>query len=179
MRIYTRGGDQGETGLLGGARVPKDAMRPEVIGTLDELNATLGLTRCESLPQPIATLLEELQRQLFDVGSELANPAKAVPAIRSIGPEDVKVLEAAIDRHEATLPPLHTFILPGGARTAAMLHVARTVCRRMERRLTSLARAEPGSISPELSAYVNRLSDLLFVLARAANAAAGVADTPR
>jgi cob(I)alamin adenosyltransferase len=179
MKIYTRGGDRGETGLLGGVRVSKDSLRPDVIGTVDELNAVLGVARCESLPPSIAAILDRIQHQLFDVGTELASPTEAVSAVRRIGAEDIGDLETAIDRHEETVSPLRTFILPGGSRAAALLHVARTVCRRMERRLTTLAHAEPEAVSADLAAYVNRLSDLLFVLARSANAAAGATDTPR
>lgn len=176
MKIYTRAGDQGETGLLGGVHVPKDAEPLEVCGDLDELNSLLGLARCEALPQEIDALLEQLQRRLFDVGA-------VVVAVESDRPEpvaaanlDVTALERAIDRFEAELAPARAFILPGGTRAAAILHLARAVCRRAERRLVGLVRGKPASRLPALVAYLNRLSDLLYILARAANAKASVPD---
>jgi cob(I)alamin adenosyltransferase len=168
MSIYTRDGDRGETDLSDGSRVAKDAARLEVCGTLDELNSWLGLVRCEPLPDEYASLLEQIQHQLFDVGAELAAGQAA------IGREDVEALEQAIDRFDAKLAPLQAFILPAGVHAAAAFHLARTVCRRAERRLVALGRSEP--VSPELLSYVNRLGDLLFVLARGVNAWSGVTD---
>ena len=176
MTIYTRTGDQGETDLLEGGRVHKDAVRLEVCGAMDELDAWLGLVRCEPLPQGAAVLLERIQRRMVDLRAGLV----AVPVVfaAAIVSGDVEAIEQAIDRYDAQLEPLGTFILPAGSRAAATLHVARAVCRRAERRLVSLARAEPAAVSPVLLAYINRLSDLLFVLARSANAQAGIADRP-
>ncbi len=179
MKIYTRTGDKGQTGLLGGPRVSKDAARLEVCGAVDELNSWLGLIRCEPLPEWIAALLEQIQHRLFDVGTELAAVTSASSASTAIGPQDVKAFEEAIDRCDEKLKPLTVFILPAGSPAAAMLHIARTVCRRAERRLVSLARIEPQAVSPDLLSYVNRLSDLLFVLARTANSEGGIADTAR
>jgi cob(I)alamin adenosyltransferase len=177
MKIYTRTGDQGETGLLGGGRVPKNAARIAVCGAFDELDAWLGLVRCEPLPEGAAALLERIQRRMVDLRAQLVTVPPA-QSIAEITPEDVEALEHAIDRYDSKLEPVNKFILPGGSRAAAMLHVARAVCRRAERELVSLARAEPPSVAPPFFAYINRLSDLLFVLARAANAQADIADTP-
>jgi len=176
MAIYTRTGDQGQTDLLGGTRAPKDSPRLEVCGDLDELDALLGLARCEPLPEGATEVLDRIQRRMVAIRAELVSPlqARADP----LGPADVERLERAIDRHDAKLEPLRTFIVPGGSRSAAVLHVARAVCRRAERRLVSLSRAEPSAVSPPLLAYVNRLSDLLFVLARSSNAQAGIDETP-
>jgi cob(I)alamin adenosyltransferase len=157
--------------------VPKDDARLEVCGPLDELNCWLGLVQCEPLPAEIGALLQQIQRRLFDVGTELVTvvtgPAKS-PGITSA---DVRSLEQAIDHYEAKLDSLDSFLLPGGSRAAALLHLARAVCRRAERRLVSLSRHEPEAVSADLSAYINRLSDLLFVLARAANGHADVGET--
>ena len=177
MTIYTRAGDQGETDLLGGVRVPKDAATLEVCGALDELNALLGLARCESLAEGTVALLEHVQHCLFGVGAELVAVASGQAGPGVVGPEDVAATEQVIDRYEARLAPVKSFILPAGCRAAALLHVARAVCRRAERQLVSLVRTQPRAVSPELLRYVNRLSDLLFVLARTANAEAHVADT--
>ncbi len=178
MTIYTRTGDRGETGLLGGVRTPKNAAVLEVCGTLDELSSLLGLVRCESLPTEIDDLLVHLQRRLFDVGVELVAAASGTTSPAVLGPADVTTIEQRIDRHEAALESTNAFILPGGCRAAALLHLARTVCRRAERRLVSCAADRPAIASPHMLGYVNRLSDLLFVLARAANAAEHVPDLP-
>jgi cob(I)alamin adenosyltransferase len=178
MSVYTRTGDDGKTDLLGGDRVPKDAARLEVCGPLDELNCWLGLARCEPLPGDIAALLERIQRRLFDAGAELVTVTANRVNSGSIGSSDVQSLEQAIDRYEAKLDSLDTFILPAGSRAAAVLHLARAVCRRAERRLVFLAGVEPEAVSADLSAYVNRLSDLLFVLARTANGHADIPDLP-
>lgn len=176
MRIYTRTGDQGETGLFGGPRVRKDVPRIEAYGTVDELNAVLGLSRAAGPPPEIDAVLLRVQHELFVLGAELASPQAGRAAIPTTEPGHVAALEADIDRFEAALAPLKEFILPAGSPAAAHLHVARTVCRRAERRVVALAAAEP--ISPTVLQYLNRLSDLLFVLARAANQAAGQADVP-
>ena len=180
MRIYTKTGDQGETGLFGGGRVPKDHLRVAAYGEVDELNAALGLALALE-PQAFACdLLETVQRDLFTIGAELAAPdpaklTKALPGPR-LGDARVAALEDAIDRAQATLAPLQQFILPGGSPKAAALQLARAVCRRAERAVVTLSR--DAGVSPAILKYVNRLSDLLFVLARAANAAAGLSDVP-
>ncbi len=176
MKIYTKTGDAGETGLYRGGRVRKDHWRIEAYGTVDELNAVLGMVRAESLPAEVDALLARVQNELFDVGAELATSQSRPEDVPSIDARAVADLEAAIDRHELTLTPLKQFILPGGASAAAGLHLARTVCRRAERRVISLAAAE--SVRGDLIVYLNRLSDLLFVLARVVNAAADQADVP-
>jgi cob(I)alamin adenosyltransferase len=176
MKIYTKTGDDGETGVFGGPRVRKDAIRIEAYGTVDELNAVLGCVRCEELPREVDALVERIQNELFDLGAELATPDPAKFGLSIVGPEQIAELEAEIDRYEAHLPPLKQFILPGGTRGASQIHLARTVCRRAERRVVTLASAE--AISPHLVVYLNRLSDLLFVLGRAVNQAAGVVDVP-
>ena len=178
MKIYTRTGDQGETGLPGGARVAKDADRLETVGTIDELNATLGMVRAELLPEDIDRLIERIQHELFAIMAELAAAGADVPGARTMGATDVRALEEAIDRYEAALEPLREFILPAGTRPAAGLQLARTVCRRAERRLITLARDQRSNVAGSLTAYLNRLSDLLFVLARAVNARAGHGDAP-
>lgn len=176
MKIYTKTGDRGDTGLFGGPRVRKDDPRIEAYGTVDELNAALGLVRCERLDGPLDALLANIQSELFNVGAELATPDPQRLGTHTIATEHIARLEAAIDQHEVKLEPLKAFILPGGTRSAALLHLARTVCRRAERRLVTLADRE--AISADLMIYLNRLSDLLFVLARWANRSAGVADAP-
>lgn len=174
MKIYTKTGDSGETGLFGGPRVRKDSPRIEAFGSVDELNAFLGLARTETLPASIDGLLARVQNELFDLGAGLATPdGRHAVAIQ---PGQILALEAAIDQFEAGLPPLRQFILPGGSRGAAALHMARTVCRRAERRLVALAACE--NIPGEPLIYLNRLGDLLFVLARAANQAASMPDVP-
>jgi cob(I)alamin adenosyltransferase len=177
MKIYTKTGDDGETGLFGGGRVRKDDPRIEAYGTVDELNAALGMARAEKLPADIDAVLAALQHDLFRVGSELSTRDPARHHIPTLTPAHIERLEQAIDRFEATLEPLKQFILPGGTRAAAGLHVARTICRRAERRLVSaMNAAEDHPISATLLIYLNRVGDLLFVLARSANAAAGEAD---
>ena len=176
MKIYTKTGDQGDTGLFGGPRVRKDHLRIEAYGSVDELNAVLGLVRSEIPPEEIDSLLKSIQNSLFNLGAELASPDPARTGVAVVGPAQVQTLERAIDLFEGRLPPLKNFILPGGCRAAAQMHLARTVCRRAERRLVALAAAE--SISGELIVYLNRLSDLLFVLARELNRASGQGDVP-
>jgi len=176
MKIYTKTGDAGETGLFGGPRVGKDAPRIEAYGTVDELNAVIGLARCEPLPAEVDRLLARVQDELFGVGAELATPDPVTQQTQFITSEHIGDLERAIDHFEAQLPPLKQFILPGGTRGAAALHLARNVCRRAERCLVRLKREEP--VSAHLLGYLNRLGDLLFVVARVANAAQDVADVP-
>lgn len=176
MKIYTKTGDTGETGLFAGPRVRKDHPRIDAYGTVDELNAVLGLVRTEPLAPGLDLLLDRVQNELFDLGAELATPDAERHGLRIIGAQQVAALEVAIDTYEGHLKPLHVFILPGGTRTAALLHLARTVCRRAERLVVLLSASE--SIANELVVYLNRLSDLLFVLARWANFDAQVSDVP-
>lgn len=177
MKIYTRKGDSGETGLRGGARVAKDHLRIEACGTLDELNAAVGLVRSGQLPEDLDHLLERLQNELFEVGAELAAPRPAAGGALTIGAGHVQSMEQEIDRLQESLPPLKQFILPAGTPAAAALHLARAICRRAERRLVTLSRSDE-QVSSHVLAYMNRLSDLLFVAARAANAQAGRPDDP-
>jgi len=175
MRIYTRTGDTGETGLFGGARVPKDALRVEAFGTVDEVNCHLGAVRAQTQDPDLGALLERLQRGLFVLGADLATPLDARPgSAQRVAAEATAALEAEIDRLEDELEPLRQFILPGGPGGAAGLHVARAVCRRAERLCVALARQEP--VNPEVLRHLNRLSDLLFVMARAACRRAGAPD---
>lgn len=177
MKIYTKTGDRGTTGLFGGARVSKAAMRVEAYGCVDELNSVLGLARAESPPADLDALLSIIQSELFDLGAELASvPGKDSALIPRLGEEAIGELERAIDAFENELAPLKTFILPGGARAAAALHFARTVCRRAERRVVALHDQEP--IRDEVIRYLNRLSDFLFVAARLVNHRMSVADVP-
>jgi cob(I)alamin adenosyltransferase len=168
-RIYTRTGDAGTTGLGDGTRVAKDHLRVAAMGEVDELNSTLGVLLTEPLPDAIATLLTDIQHDLFDLGGELS-----IPGWTAIREAHLLALEAALDAHNATLPALKEFILPGGSRTAALAHVSRTVCRRAERAVVALAAAE--TLSPLPQQYLNRLSDLLFVLSRVLNRAGGGSD---
>jgi len=176
MKIYTKTGDGGETGLPGGGRVPKDAAVTEVCGSVDELNTVLGLARAVRVPDDVDLLLDRIQNKLFDLGAEVARQGAASSAGDRIDAADVRTLEDAIDRFEQELPPLRNFILPGGTTAAAHLHFARAVCRRAERRLVGLLRDCPA-LSPEILVYMNRLSDLLFVLARLVNVRAGQIET--
>ncbi len=177
MKIYTKRGDQGETDLLGGGRVSKDCARVEAYGAVDELNACLGRCAAESTHDDLREIIQEIQSLLFDLGGTLASPNAERRTKSSIPqPEDpdVERLEAHIDALEEELEPLKRFILPGGTRAAAALHQARTVCRRAERREIALHRVEP--LSAVALRVLNRLSDLLFVMARVENRRAGVAD---
>ena len=179
MRIYTKTGDAGETGLRGGRRVPKDDARVAAYGAVDELNAAIGFAGALDPASFEGPLLDTIQRDLFAIGAELATPDPAQqPSGQAapVGAGAVEALERAIDRNEQRLEPLAQFILPGGAPKAAALHVARTVCRRAERQVVGLGRQTP--VAPAILQYLNRLSDLLFVLARAANLAAGRPDLP-
>jgi len=175
MKIYTKTGDAGDTSLFGGQRVPKDALRIEAYGTVDELNSVLGLALVEDPDKETRSALLEIQSQLFTLGADLATPRSAArKAIRRIEARDSAWLEREIDRVDAGLKPLHSFVLPGGSPLAARLHCARTVCRRAERIVVRLSRNE--DVGEAMTMYLNRLSDLLFVLARHANQAAGVAE---
>jgi len=169
--IYTGGGDGGETGLFGGGRVPKDDVRVEAYGAVDELNALLGAARAAGLRDDLDALAERLQEELFVLGADLATPpdtASREEWVVRLEESAIEALEAEIDRIDARLPPLSNFILPGGSPSGATLHLARTVCRRAERRLVTLART--SRLSDFAIPYLNRLSDLLFVMARSANA---------
>lgn len=170
VKIYTRTGDAGETGLFDGTRVSKADARVATYGDVDELNAWLGLARV-TLDAPLAGMIEQIQRDLFALGARLADPSHKIAGRvtkAAITPDDIARLEGWIDTLEADLPPLRRFILPGGSPAGGALHVSRTVCRRAERAMVAL-----GDVDPELLIYINRLSDLLFVMARAANHAAG------
>jgi cob(I)alamin adenosyltransferase len=169
-KIYTRNGDDGKTGLADGSRVAKDAARITAIGEVDELNSALGVLLADTgLPAAVDDALAPVQHDLFDLGGELSVPGHSI-----ISDAHVARLERALDALNATLPPLEDFILPGGSRGAAAAHLARAVCRRAERALATLAREE--TIPPLLLQYLNRLSDLLFVAARALNREAGHGD---
>jgi cob(I)alamin adenosyltransferase len=176
-RIYTKTGDDGTTGLIGGKRVPKDASRIEAYGAIDELNAILGIVGASPLPDRVRRILRRVQDDLFSIGADLALPAGAdrgpwgIPAIAD---GDIKALEQEIDDCEAILKPLRRFILPGGSMPGALLHLARTVARRAERRCVALARVE--HVDPQVIRYLNRLSDLYFVLARYVNQENGQAE---
>ena len=173
MKIYTRTGDAGETSLVGGSRVAKSDPHVDAYGEVDELNAWLGVVRASRVDPAVDQDLEHLQRDLFALGAQLADPAGKLAgrvAKAIIGDEDVARLESLIDRLEAELPPLRRFILAGGTPAGAALHLARTVCRRAERRMVALA----PPVDPVLLRYINRLSDLLFVLARTVNHRGGV-----
>ncbi|WP_224364318.1 cob(I)yrinic acid a,c-diamide adenosyltransferase [Hyalangium versicolor] len=176
MKIYTKTGDAGETGLFGGGRVQKDDERVDAYGEVDELNATLGLARSLSMPPELDGFLQKLQEQLFTVGAVLATPqgTKASSYIPQLKAEWVEAMEQAIDRFETELPKMTHFILPGGTQASSALHVARTVCRRAERRVVPLLRE--GMVSADVGVFLNRLSDLLFVMARVANHREGVPD---
>jgi cob(I)alamin adenosyltransferase len=178
MKIYTRTGDAGETGLFGGARIGKDDARVEAYGTVDETNSCLGVVRAMGVSATTDAALLRIQSDLFTVGAELAcAPGKeAKLKLSLVGDADIARLEGWIDDAEAPLVPLKNFVLPGGSPGAAELHRARTVCRRAERRTLSAGRA--SAIRPEIVIYLNRLSDLLFVLARFENHRANIADIP-
>ncbi len=176
-RVYTRTGDHGTTGLAGGTRIDKDSDRIRAYGTYDELGAQLGVTLSD-LPAELATVrpvLERLRHELFVAQAELATPRARTPR-HKIDTAHVQRLERDIDRFQAELPPLHSFVLPGGSHPAAQLHIGRTISRRAETELLRLHRNEP--VTPELMAWANRLSDLLFILALVANHRLGVREIP-
>jgi cob(I)alamin adenosyltransferase len=170
-RIYTRGGDRGETSLGDGSRVSKLDCRIGAYGTVDELNAQIGLALAAELPHDFRSALERVQNELFDVGADLSVPFGVGDGRLRVSDERIADLERDCDRFNANLPELKSFVLPGGTEVAARLHVARTVCRRAERE--ALATSQEVEINPLVLVYLNRLSDLLFILARAANAVGG------
>lgn len=168
-KIYTRTGDGGETGLGDGSRLAKDAPRIEMLGVVDELNSAIGILLAEPLSASVMECLTDVQHDLFDLGGEIS-----IPGYTSVSERHIARLEEVLDRFNGELQPLKEFILPGGSRAAACCHIARTLTRRAERRMVTLAAAEP--VSPLAQRYLNRLSDLLFVLCRVVNRDAGVAD---
>jgi cob(I)alamin adenosyltransferase len=173
VKIYTRTGDGGETGLYDGRRVRKSDARVAAYGEIDELNAAVGAALTDSADPDLAEMLPAIQRDLFAIGGRLADPGRQIAErVRKVtmGGEEVARLEGWIDRLESELPPLRRFILPGGSRAGAALHLARAVCRRAERRIVELG---PDEVDPDVLAYINRLSDFLFVAARAVNRRAG------
>jgi cob(I)alamin adenosyltransferase len=176
MKIYTKTGDKGDTSLFGGQRVPKDAMRIEAYGTVDELNSVLGIVLAENTSDRIAEILTSIQNHLFILGADLATPRSSdSKSIKRVQAKDAHALEKVIDALELCLKPLRSFVLPGGSPVAARIHFARTICRRAERAVVRLSRNE--DIGESITIYLNRLSDLLFVLARYANHVAGVQET--
>ncbi len=176
MKIYTKTGDKGETSLFGGQRVSKDEPRIEAYGTVDELNTVIGSARAFNENERIDAILSDLQRRLFVLGADLATPTSAAKTtVPRISGDDIASLEKQIDEIEGELSPLRAFILPGGSKTAALLHNARTVCRRAERCVVSLKRKSEAS--EESLVFLNRLSDFLFVLARFANKISKVSET--
>jgi cob(I)alamin adenosyltransferase len=177
LKVYTRTGDQGQTGLLGGQRVPKDHPRVAACGEVDELNAALGGVCAGASSADLVRLLLGVQRDLFAIGARLADPGGTIASRRAktaVPAARLRRLEKAIDTREAGLPPLRAFVLPGGTDTAAALHQARAVCRRAERSIVTLA--HEAEVDPRVMRYLNRLSDLLFVLARFENHRAGLAE---
>ncbi|HEX8618516.1 MAG TPA: cob(I)yrinic acid a,c-diamide adenosyltransferase [Thermoanaerobaculia bacterium] len=174
MKIYTRTGDEGLTSLFGGARVAKNDARIEAYGTLDELNSHVGVARSSLIPGETDAVLHQVQHDLFEIGAHLASPGTS--RFPGVDPQRIEELETAIDTMERELEPLRNFVLPAGSAPAAQLHVARTVCRRAERLVVALHDDSPATLST--IAYLNRLSDYLFVAARFANRRAGVDDVP-
>ena len=168
-KIVTRTGDAGTTGLGDGSRTTKDSLRIDAIGEVDELNSCLGVLLCEDLPDTVRTALLDVQNDLFDLGGELC-----IPGFENVVPAQLARLDTLLARHNATLSRLAEFILPGGSKAAAYAHLGRTVCRRAERAVVALSRAE--TVRPVCAQYLNRLSDLLFVLARVLNRHAGGSD---
>ena len=177
MKIYTKTGDAGQTSLFGGDRVSKDNLRIEAYGTVDELNAFLGLAVHHCISPDLTARLERVQGELFQVGADLATPAQAKTSyITRLDATPIQRLEKEMDEWETLLPPLTQFILPGGSQAGAVLHIARTVCRRAERRAVALSQRE--EINPHVIIYLNRLSDWLFMLARLANHRQNMPETP-
>ncbi len=179
MKIYTRRGDSGQTDLFGGERVGKDELRVAAYGDVDELNAALGFAIASGADPDLEATLQEIQSALFDLGASLATPDarhRKKAGVKGVAAADIDALEALIDRLEATLEPLQAFILPGGSPSASAFHVARTVCRRAERSVVRLAGLEGESVEENSVRYLNRLSDLLFVVARYENARQGIPD---
>jgi cob(I)alamin adenosyltransferase len=179
LKVYTRRGDAGDTDLFGGARVGKEDLRVEAYGAVDEANAAVGAAAAHSMHDDLRALCRDVQQCLFDLGGTLATPDaehRRKTALPAVGAADIEALERHIDAFEAELEPLKRFILPGGTPAAAAFHVARTVCRRAERRVVALHRHEPQE--PASLGFLNRLSDLLFVMARVENRRAGQGDVP-
>lgn len=176
MKIYTKTGDAGTTGLFGGPRVAKDDPRICAYGSIDELNAVIGIARASGLKEELDTILSSIQHQLFSIGAELATPNPEQHNLKWDAGSHVEEMELSIDKLESSLTPLRNFILPGGSTQAAHLHLARTVCRRTEREIVSFSRDRSVSDASHIVVFLNRLSDLLFVMARFANHQAGVTD---
>ena len=178
IKIYTKTGDDGTTGLVGGSRVKKYDARLEAYGTVDELNAAIGMLGSLNEDEEIQLLLTEIQNKLFNIGSRLASDEKGQEVTSSLAlkEEDIERIEQAIDLFESELPELNQFILPGGDKVVAQCHVARTVCRRAERRILEFS--EANSVQPELTKYINRLSDFLFVIARLSGFRRGIDERP-
>ena len=174
MKIYTKTGDKGETSLFGGKRVPKDALRIETYGTVDELNSVIGVCRSLNESKEVDAILGEIQIDLFRLGADLATPHDATASVERIQEADITRLERHIDTLDGAVEPLRSFILPGGDQAASMVHFARTVCRRAERLTVRLAHQETLGDMPII--YLNRLSDLLFVCARWINAKSHIAE---
>ena len=181
MKIYTKTGDKGETGFFGGKRVSKNHPRITAYGDVDELNAVIGVARSLNKNPQVDETLKKIQNDLFDLGAILASPDRERLGEKASGfirEEDVLFLEESMDRMDRDLPPLRNFILPGGSLLAASLHLARTVCRRAERKIVSLGEKEgSGSVEEEILRYINRLSDFFFVLARWINLKEGVSES--
>lgn len=177
FKIYTKTGDDGTTGLVGGSRVKKYDLRLESYGTVDELNASIGVIRSYDNGSDVEELLLKIQNKLFNIGSRLASDEKGKEFTDKlvVKTEDVEMLEKAIDKYHETLPELSNFILPGGELSAAQCHMARTICRRAERRILEFSEQTP--VEPELIKFINRLSDYLFVLARKLSHDKGIAET--
>lgn len=177
FKVYTKTGDDGTTGLVGGNRVKKYDLRLECYGTIDELNASIGLIRSHEIEEELKGLLTQIQNKLFNIGSRLASDEKGeeFTAKLEIKREDIEVLEKAIDHFEETLPELRNFILPGGEVSVAQCHMARTICRRAERRIVEFS--EQTHVQDDMIKYVNRLSDFLFVLARKLSHSKGIEET--
>jgi len=168
MKIYTKTGDSGKTSLFGGKRVEKDNKRIEAYGTIDELNSILGLVLTEDINKKTSTIISRIQNTLFELGADLATPEETVrKSGNNLTDDEILFLEKSIDEIEKSLKQLTNFILPGGSKTASLLHFARTVCRRAERRIVEISREE--KLNEKVIVYVNRLSDLLFVIARFEN----------
>jgi cob(I)alamin adenosyltransferase len=177
MKIYTKTGDEGQTGLFGGGRVTKDSLRVNAYGNVDELNATIGVLRASGLDPDLTEAFVRVQNELFVLGSDLATPGES-SHIPRMSQAEITRLEQEIDTFEAELEPLRQFILPGGSLTAAYIHLARTVCRRAERSVVTLAAQDGEPLNVAILPYLNRLSDWLFVLGRVVNARTGVGDVP-
>ena len=177
FKVYTKTGDDGTTGLVGGSRVKKYDLRLESYGTIDELNACIGVVRSYAVPKQVQDMLLEIQNKLFNIGSRLASDEKgdAYTAGLDVKTEDIEMLEKAMDTFEESLPKLENFILPGGELSVAQCHMARTICRRAERRIVEFSEQTPVQI--EIVKYVNRLSDFFFVLARYLGQSKGVEES--